>query len=367
MTGLPYCDFHARRAFQPPQPRRRDREVFVPGVIAAQLSPAAGCRSSRRQRRWSRRRRRPSETSCALPMRGRWQSSGGKAGGCGAAPGLFSAAHQARRAAGAGRQEAEDPASHYVGAWAGSHPAPTDRLRARSPAAGSPKVRCDDVPMLQAGRTFGMVPRDSGSAAGFSGRQRRTLACGRACLSPRWRSLQGETAMGAVMWAIIGCGLLSIVYGAYTVRAVMASDAGTPRMQEIAAAIQEGAQAYLTRQYTTIAIAGAVIFVIVGLLLGLAGRHRLPDRRGAVGHGGLHRHAGLGARQRAHGAGLHPLARRRPLDGLPRRRGHGHAGRGPRAAGRRRLLHHPHRRHWATRRPAARSSTPWWRSASAPR
>jgi K(+)-stimulated pyrophosphate-energized sodium pump len=70
------------------------------------------------------------------------------------------------------------------------------------------------------------------------------------------------------MWAIIGCGLLSIVYGAYTVQAVMSSNAGTPRMQEIAAAIQEGAQAYLARQYTTIAIAGAVIFVIVGALLG---------------------------------------------------------------------------------------------------
>ena len=74
--------------------------------------------------------------------------------------------------------------------------------------------------------------------------------------------------MGMVMWAIIRCGLLSLVYGAYTVRAVLAADAGTPRMQEIAAAIQEGAQAYLTRQYTTIAIAGAVIFVIVGALLG---------------------------------------------------------------------------------------------------
>jgi K(+)-stimulated pyrophosphate-energized sodium pump len=74
--------------------------------------------------------------------------------------------------------------------------------------------------------------------------------------------------MNGVMWAIVLCGLLSIVYGAYTVRAVMAADAGTPRMQEIAAAVQEGAQAYLTRQYSTIAIAGAVIFVIVGLLLG---------------------------------------------------------------------------------------------------
>src|SRR5258705_12540450 len=35
ITGLPYCDFHARRAFQPPHPRRRDREVYAPGVIAA--------------------------------------------------------------------------------------------------------------------------------------------------------------------------------------------------------------------------------------------------------------------------------------------------------------------------------------------
>ncbi len=75
--------------------------------------------------------------------------------------------------------------------------------------------------------------------------------------------------MGLVMWAIIGCGLLSLVYGALTVRAVMASDAGTPRMQEIAAAIQEGAQAYLARQYSTIAVAGAVIFAIVWYLLGL--------------------------------------------------------------------------------------------------
>ena len=75
--------------------------------------------------------------------------------------------------------------------------------------------------------------------------------------------------MGLVMWAIIGCGLLSLVYSALTVRAVMASDAGTPRMQEIAAAIQEGAQAYLARQYSTIAVAGAVIFAIVWYLLGL--------------------------------------------------------------------------------------------------
>ncbi|MGE5511553.1 MAG: sodium-translocating pyrophosphatase [Bacteroidota bacterium] len=70
------------------------------------------------------------------------------------------------------------------------------------------------------------------------------------------------------MWAIILGGLLSIVYGAWTIRSVMAADAGTARMQEIAAAVQEGATAYLTRQYSTIAIAGAVLFVVIGFLLG---------------------------------------------------------------------------------------------------
>ncbi|MBO0764613.1 MAG: sodium-translocating pyrophosphatase [Hyphomicrobiaceae bacterium] len=74
--------------------------------------------------------------------------------------------------------------------------------------------------------------------------------------------------MDWVMWAIILCGLLAIAYGAYTVNALMAAEAGTPRMREIAAAIQEGAQAYLSRQYTTIAIVGAVVFLIIGSLLG---------------------------------------------------------------------------------------------------
>ncbi|MGI8725075.1 MAG: sodium/proton-translocating pyrophosphatase, partial [Methyloceanibacter sp.] len=72
-----------------------------------------------------------------------------------------------------------------------------------------------------------------------------------------------------VLYFIIACGALSIAYGVWTTKAILAADAGTPRMREIAAAIQEGAQAYLARQYTTIAIVGAVIFVIIAYLLGV--------------------------------------------------------------------------------------------------
>ena len=75
--------------------------------------------------------------------------------------------------------------------------------------------------------------------------------------------------MDMVLWAIIACGALSVVYGIWAASSVMASDAGNERMQEIAAAIQEGATAYLTRQYTTIAIVGVVIFILVLVLLGL--------------------------------------------------------------------------------------------------
>ncbi|MDA7948298.1 MAG: sodium-translocating pyrophosphatase [Hyphomicrobiaceae bacterium] len=75
--------------------------------------------------------------------------------------------------------------------------------------------------------------------------------------------------MNTVLYLIIACGALSIVYGIWAIQSVMSADAGNKRMQEIAGAIQEGATAYLTRQYTTIAIAGVVIFVLVWLMLSL--------------------------------------------------------------------------------------------------
>ena len=113
------------------------------------------------------------------------------------------------------------------------------------------------------------------------------------------------------LWLIVACGVLAIVYAVWATRSVLAADAGSAKMQEIAAAVREGAQAYLKRQYATIGVVGVVIFVIVWWLPGLAGRDRLSDRRGAVGRGRLHRHERVGARQCAHRAGGDRLARRR--------------------------------------------------------
>jgi K(+)-stimulated pyrophosphate-energized sodium pump len=74
--------------------------------------------------------------------------------------------------------------------------------------------------------------------------------------------------MNIAYWLVIGAGVLAILYGLVTSQQVLAANAGNERMQQIASAIQEGARAYLNRQYTTIAIAGVVIFVILFATLG---------------------------------------------------------------------------------------------------
>ncbi len=70
------------------------------------------------------------------------------------------------------------------------------------------------------------------------------------------------------LYFAIACGAVALIYGLWAIRRVMAAETGNPRMREIAGAIQEGAQAYLNRQYITVALVGAVIFVLLFAVLG---------------------------------------------------------------------------------------------------
>ncbi|MGY4289571.1 hypothetical protein ACVWXO_008837 [Bradyrhizobium sp. LM2.7] len=71
------------------------------------------------------------------------------------------------------------------------------------------------------------------------------------------------------LWLIVLCGVLSVVYAIWATSSVLSADAGSPRMQEIAGAVREGAQAYLRRQYTTIGLVGIVIFLLLAYFLGI--------------------------------------------------------------------------------------------------
>src|SRR5205814_3088114 len=66
------------------------------------------------------------------------------------------------------------------------------------------------------------------------------------------------------LWVAIAAGVLAVLYGVFSMRLILQLPAGNARMQEIAAAIQTGAKAYLNRQYSTILVVGVALLVVMG-------------------------------------------------------------------------------------------------------
>src|SRR5436190_3435597 len=117
------------------------------------------------------------------------------------------------------------------------------------------------------GHRQAMPERRSTARSPVSARSRRSSSA----LSPRFADkirplFRGDNNMTAGLIFALACAILAILYGIWQARRILRLPAGNGRMQEICAAVGEGAVAYLKRQYTTIAIVGAVLFLVIGFV-----------------------------------------------------------------------------------------------------